>query len=173
MADRLNAGGPLPPSPDDTPSDGDLGAGILFAVAGLAGLVFGRSLTAGSIARMGPGFFPLAISGGLVVVGAVLVGRGLRRTGRGRAPFGWETSAWLLGALAAFALLVGPAGLIAAVAAASLLATAALRRAEAQAGIARPPGRTIVEGLALAAVLAGGSALVFVAGLGLPIRPWP
>ncbi len=172
MADRLNAGGPLPPAPDHT-SDGDLGAGILFALAGLAGLVFGRYLTAGSIARMGPGFFPLAISGGLVLVGAVLVARGLRRPGRGRAPFGWETTAWLLAALAAFALLVGPAGLIAAVAAASLLATTALRRAEVQAGLARPPGRAVIEGLALAAVLAGGSALVFIAGLGLPIRPWP
>lgn len=172
MADRLNAGGPLPPDQNTSPYS-DFGAGILFALAGLGGLVFGRSLSAGSIARMGPGFFPLAVSGGLVVIGAVLVARGLRQRRPDPVPFGWETAAWLIAALAAFALLVDPGGLIAAVAAASLLATTALRRAERQAGIARPLGRTAIEGLALATVLAGGSALVFIAGLGLPIRPWP
>ncbi len=150
----------------------DLGAGIVFALAGLAGLVFGRGLTVGSVARMGPGFFPLTVSGGLVAIGAGLVLRGLRRRS-GRQPFGWETTAWLVAALTAFALLIERAGLTAAVAAASLLATTALRRAEARAGIARSHGAALIEGLALAAILSAGSALVFAAGLGLPLKLWP
>jgi hypothetical protein len=144
----------------------------VFALAGLAGIVVGRGLTVGSIARMGPGFFPLLVSGGLVAIGAGLILRGVRRRSV-RQPFGWETTAWLMAALVAFALLIEDAGLIAAVAAASLLASAALRRAEARAGVARPRRATVVEGLALAAVLSAGSALVFALGLGLPLRLWP
>ncbi len=155
--------------PSDAPSD--LGAGLLFALAGLAGVVFGRGLTLGSVARMGPGFFPLMVSGGLIAIGAGLILRGLRR--RAIRPFGWETAAWLLAALATFALLIERAGLIAAVAGASLLATVALHRAGRRAGVVRSHGAALLEGVALAAVLSAGSALVFALGLGLPLRLWP
>lgn len=152
--------------PSDTHSD--FGAGILFALAGLAGLILARGLTIGSIARMGPGFFPLIVSGGLIVIGGGLILRGLRRHSA-RQPFRWEATVWLLAAPAAFALLVERAGLVPAVAAASLAVSLALYRVDT----GRQAGTALVEGLALAGVLSLGAALVFVLGLGLPLRLWP
>lgn len=157
------------PDPD---THSDLGAGLLFTMAGLAGLVFARGLTVGSVARMGPGFFPLLVSGGLIAIGAALILRGWRRQTI-RRPFGWETTGWLMAALAAFALLIERAGLIAAVAATSLLVSVALRRAETRADIARPAGAAVLDGLVLATILAAGAGLIFAIGLGLPLRLWP
>jgi hypothetical protein len=59
----------------------DLGAGIVFILIGAAGLIFGQDLRFGSAARMGPGFFPYYVSWGIVVIGAIAVGRSFALAG--------------------------------------------------------------------------------------------
>ena len=41
----------------------DFGASIIFILIGVAGLYFGSELSFGSAARMGPGYFPMIVSG--------------------------------------------------------------------------------------------------------------
>lgn len=41
----------------------DFGAAIVFILIGLAGIYFGWDLRTGTAARMGPGYFPLVLSG--------------------------------------------------------------------------------------------------------------
>jgi hypothetical protein len=55
----------------------DLGAGLVFVTIGLAGIIFGQDLAAGSAARMGPGYFPMLLSGLIIAIGLVLAARGL------------------------------------------------------------------------------------------------
>ena len=55
----------------------DFGAGVVFVLLGLAGYYFGSDLAFGTAARMGPGYFPMLLSGLIVVVGAV--GHGARK----------------------------------------------------------------------------------------------
>src|SRR6476660_2241906 len=55
----------------------DLGAGLVFVTIGLAGIVFGQDLAAGAAARMGPGYFPMLLSGLIIAIGLVLAARGL------------------------------------------------------------------------------------------------
>src|ERR1041385_5635473 len=55
----------------------DLGAGLVFVTIGLAAIVFGQDLAVGSAARMGPGYFPMLLSGLIIAIGLVLVARGI------------------------------------------------------------------------------------------------
>ena len=54
----------------------DIGAGLLFVAIGAAGLYFGRDLTYGSSARMGPGFFPIILSWLIIGLGVIVGARG-------------------------------------------------------------------------------------------------
>jgi len=55
----------------------DLGAGIIFCVIGIVGLYFGKDLTYGTAARMGPGYFPMWLSGIILGMGLILCFRSL------------------------------------------------------------------------------------------------
>jgi hypothetical protein len=59
----------------------DLGAGLVFVTIGLAAIVFGQDLAVGSAARMGPGYFPMLLSGFIIAIGLVLAARGLAVNG--------------------------------------------------------------------------------------------
>ena len=47
----------------------DLGAGVVFIVIGIAGILFGQDLAFGSAARMGPGYFPMLLSWLIIAIG--------------------------------------------------------------------------------------------------------
>ena len=55
----------------------DLGAGVMFVLIGLAGYWFGRDLAFGSASRMGPGYFPMLLSGLIMAIRLVVGSRGL------------------------------------------------------------------------------------------------
>ena len=55
----------------------DLGAGLVFMLIGLAGFCFGTDLAFGTAARMGPGYFPVLLSGLIIAIGLVLGLRGV------------------------------------------------------------------------------------------------
>jgi hypothetical protein len=50
----------------------DFGAAAVFVLIGAAGLYFGSELAFGSAARMGPGYFPMILSGLIVGIGIVV-----------------------------------------------------------------------------------------------------
>lgn len=59
----------------------ELAGGCVLVALGLLGLYAGRGLKIGSLAAMGPGFFPLLLSALVLVVGLGLVAAGLLREG--------------------------------------------------------------------------------------------
>jgi len=54
----------------------DFWAGALYVVLGLTTYFLGKDYSLGSAARMGPGYFPMVLSGLLVVIGLIAIGRG-------------------------------------------------------------------------------------------------
>lgn len=89
----------------------DFGAAILLIVIGLAGLWFGRDYEVGTVARMGPGYMPVLLSIGLVILGGIIALRAVTVVGP---PIEWGL--WYPGVLIVvcvllFAMLIESAGL--------------------------------------------------------------
>jgi len=94
----------------------DLGAAVLLLFFGAAGLWFGREYALGTASRMGPGYTPMLLCGGLIIFGLVIglraLGRGKSRTrGPGIEKIGWRTNLLILAAILSFAVLIRTAGL--------------------------------------------------------------
>ena len=97
----------------------DFWSGIMFAAFGVGFVVFARQYDMGTAARMGPAFFPTMLGGLLLLLGAVIAIRGLTaQTKDGRVDrFHFKPLSFVLGAVAAFGLLLRPGGLLVALAA--------------------------------------------------------
>ncbi len=162
-----------PPLTDDDAAQPfeDLVTAVIFILIGVSAFTIALTYPVGTMHRMGPGMFPLLISGLMTVVGiglavqAVLAGRASTSQGLTtqltpsftaiRALF------FVMLALLAFALLVRPAGLFLATSVLAFIST----RAE--------PGRGLLGSIALSLTLSCLSAAIFVYGIGLPIHLWP
>ena len=133
-------------------------AGLLFAAFGALVVALAAPYPAGHMQRMGPGWMPRALGWTLVVLGTGLAVAALLAR-RAEDPPARDTRPLLclLAAVAAFAVLLEPAGLVVAI-----LACVAIAR------LAERPYR-VLETAALAVFLAALCAAVFVGGLGLPI----
>jgi Tripartite tricarboxylate transporter TctB family len=138
------------------PSNRDVWAGLLFLGTGAAALVIAWGYPFGAALRMGPGYFPWVLGGILVVFGAAILVRGLRRGERIES--GWSPRALILVPLsmALFGVLVERAGFVPALVALILGSAAAGREFR------------LGEVLLLTAVLTALSVGVFIFGLGLP-----
>jgi len=97
----------------------DFWSGVMFAAFGLAFMAFSRQYDMGTAARMGPAFFPTMLGGLLLLLGVVILIKGLTaRTEDGHlAPFHFRPLVLVLGSVVAFGLLLRPAGLLVALAA--------------------------------------------------------
>ena len=144
-----------------------------FATAALLGgfatvlLLAGGNLPSGTAARMGPGFIPKAAAIGLLLVSAAIALRGIlamrratRRANDELPPFQWNAAASVSGSILVFALLIQPAGLLAAAAVTVFLTSLS------QVG-------HLPERIALAGGLAAFAGIVFPVALGLPISILP
>ncbi|WP_134724384.1 tripartite tricarboxylate transporter TctB family protein [Paracoccus luteus] len=141
----------------------DLIAGVFLMATGLffgwqaLGLELGTSL------RMGPGYFPLVLSGLLVLIGLLVL---LKAFGREDEPFGliaWRGIMFILPAPVFFGLTVRGLGFVPALFVTTLIASQASMRM-------RP-----LPALGLAVAVTILATLVFSYGLGLPFRrfgPW-
>ena len=143
-------------------SSQDFCTGCAFIAFGAATVVLASEYPLGSAARMGPGYFPTVLGWLLAAIGALVLLKSLTSTGGGSVG---RLNPWLLlrllVAIAAFALLLNPLGLVATTVIVVMLA--------ASAGYEFRLG----EALANAALLALLAYLLFVWGLNQPIPVWP
>lgn len=145
--------------------DRDLCAGVMFLAFGAFFALAARDYSIGTAARMGPGFFPLAVGVLIAGFGLVLTARALaaraRRLPSERASLFPVPLSVLVAGLCAFALLVVDAGLAVAIVVLAIVGARAGSEFRWR------------EAVALSVALAAFSIAAFVHVLGLPLRVWP
>ena len=138
----------------------DFWAGILFIVFGGLALWFGRTYAIGTLNKMGPGFLPVALSIGLLGIGALLVLRALAIDGPAIEKSQMLPQLFILAAIVVFALTIERLGLALAVGAVTITASLANRSMH------------WFETIALAVGLAVLCVVLFVQLLGQPFLIW-
>jgi len=143
----------------------DILSGLIFIGFGLAFGVAAAGYEIGSALRMGPGFFPLMLAGALGLLGVAIVVKGVFAAAADGplGPVPWRGLVLILGAVAFFGATVRGLGL-----GPSLFVTAFL------AALASRHNGPVAAAL-LAAGLTAACLLIFVVGLGAPLRvlgPW-
>ncbi|MBK9245095.1 MAG: tripartite tricarboxylate transporter TctB family protein [Burkholderiales bacterium] len=141
----------------------DFWSGVMFLVVGLAFAGFAQRYDLGAAQRMGPGYFPTVLGGLLAFLGLVIAIKGLAREEPGSdiERFHFGPLAVVLGAVALFALLLRPAGLVAALLV--LIGVSAYASHEFR----------LREVIPLAAFLVVLVLAVFIWGLGMVVPVWP
>jgi fumarate reductase subunit C len=141
----------------------DFWSGVMFLVIGLGFVGFAQDYDMGTAQRMGPGFFPTALGGLLAILGLVVSIVALRSNEPGGEieRFHFGPLLVVLGAVALFALLLRPAGLVAALLV--LIGVSAYASHEFR----------VREVIPLAAFLVVLVLAVFIWGLGLVVPVWP
>jgi hypothetical protein len=136
----------------------DFWAGVIYLALAAVVLWVGRNYSLGSSARMGPGYFPVALGAILALFGVVSVGRSLLRPGEAIAPFAFRPLVLVLGSVALFGLLLDRAGVL--IALPCLIVVSAL---------ASRHSRINVTSVSALVGLVAFCVIVFVKGLGVPM----
>jgi len=139
----------------------DVLCGLLFALVGTAGLWIGRDYPMGTSLRLGTGVFPRILCWGLIGIGGIVLVRGLLTHGPGLGHWAWRPVLLIGAAAVAFALLIEPAGLIAAMIALMVL------------GALAGTGHTLKEFATFAVIMLVMGWGIFIWGLGMPIKVFP
>lgn len=132
-----------------------------LAVVAFGGMIawIGSGYHMGTPSRMGPGYFPVMLGGGLILVGLGLVIETWRSTPDPQI-FPWRAVCALIAGVVAFALLVRSAGLVPAIFALVLIAT-----------LGESPWKP-VGALVIAAAMSVIAVALFLYGLRVPLRPF-
>jgi hypothetical protein len=139
-------------------------AGAIFVAFGLAFAIAAANYDLGSALKMGPGYIPLVLGGVLVLLGAIIVAEGL--FAGASVPIGavpWRGAILLAGGVVFFGATVRGLGLAPALFVAALMSAFASRRTGVVAALLMAVGLTVL------------CILIFVEGLGAPLRlfgPW-
>ena len=136
----------------------DILAGFIYVAIAVGALWIATEYKVGRAGRMGPGYFPNAIAGGLLVLGILSIGRGMLRPGEAAGHLAIKPLALITIALAAFGLLLHRAGFVIALPALLVISAAASQHFRFEPKIA--------AGLVAFAALC---VVVFVKLLGLPM----
>ncbi|MBI1621404.1 tripartite tricarboxylate transporter TctB family protein [Aquamicrobium zhengzhouense] len=137
----------------------DVGAGSIFVAIGLFfGLMTLYGLDIGTARRMGPGYFPIVLSGILIVFGIATILKGMSHPDVERGPLPWRGIPVLLSVPVLFGLLIRPLGIAPVLLITTFVTSFASRRMSLLAAVALSVGLTIF------------CILVFSIGLGLPLR---
>lgn len=142
----------------------DFWAGLIYIGVALLALVVGADYRTGTAGRMGPGYFPKALAGILLVLGLVAVIRGFTLKGGAIGRVMWKPLVLCLLAVVLFGLLITTVGLLGTLPLLVLVSAAASQEF-----------RLDLKATAGLAAITGLCALVFVKGLGVPmplIGPW-
>ncbi|ACP26391.1 hypothetical protein NGR_c26350 [Sinorhizobium fredii NGR234] len=139
-------------------SEKDLGSGLLYLLLGGAGFAIARDYGLGTAGRMGPGYFPTAISALLLLFGAVTLVRALLVEGPVIGAVNWKGLGLVTLSVCLFGALLSGAGLPAALAVLILVAAMASEK------FALGP-----KAIAAMIALVLFCSIVFVKGLGVPM----
>ncbi|TFZ04349.1 tripartite tricarboxylate transporter TctB family protein [Ramlibacter rhizophilus] len=141
----------------------DFAAGVIYIVAGAAFAIGALNYRIGEAARMGPGWFPLAVGILLVLVGIATAVSGLTRGAAVERIRGVHLSTlfWILGSVVLFGLLLQPLGLVGALLVLILVSSKASHEF------------TWLGALLNAAFLIAFSLGVFIWGIDMLIPLWP
>ncbi len=90
----------------------DFWAGALYAAFGLAAILIALDYPIGTTSRMGPGYFPRALGILLIVIGAILMLRGIRETGARIELGSFKPLVVVLGSIALFGLVAPYFGMV-------------------------------------------------------------
>jgi hypothetical protein len=123
----------------------DILAGLIFVAFGLAFTITSLSYELGTPLRMGPGYFPLALGGILVLLGLLIVGKGLIAGAEeqlGSVP--WRALLLIVLAVLFFGLTVRGLGIVPATAVTALLTALASYRTGILAAVAIATGLTVL-----------------------------
>jgi putative tricarboxylic transport membrane protein len=143
-------------------SSKDFYAGVVFVAFGALFALGALSYRMGTAARMGPGYFPLVLGGLLTALGLAVLVRGLAFSRSGAMErLRLKPMLFVLVPIAAFALLLNPAGLIVAVAV--LVVGSSLGSHDFR----------LKESIVNTAALLLLTVAIFVWGLGMQIPLWP
>ena len=138
----------------------DFWAGMLFIAVGIATIAIAAKYPMGTAARMGPGYFPRALGGLLVILGAVSLARGLRKPGE-PVPHWFFRPFITLIAVLVFGKIVDSLGM-------ALSTVLLVLGASAASGEFRPR-EALISGVLLAIVCV----IVFIRLLGITLPIWP
>jgi hypothetical protein len=142
----------------------DVLAGFAFIAFGLAFAVGATSYEIGTALRMGPGYFPLVLGGLLVLLGVLIIVKGLiAGEGDEIGPVPWKAAALITGALVFFGATIRGLGVVPSVFLTALLAGLAGHR----------PG--VVAPIVIAGGLTVTCVIVFIVALQLRlplVGPW-
>lgn len=136
----------------------DFWAGLLYVGLATGFLWFGREYRVGTASRMGPGYFPQVLGWLFFAIGAASIGRSLFVDGGRIGGIAFKPLAIVSVAIAAFALLLQPAGLIFALP--ILVALSAMASSQTVYDL---------KSLLILILLTAFCILVFVKGLGVPM----
>ena len=142
----------------------DFYAGLMFTLFGTAFLWGATRYSMGAAAKMGPGYFPLILGGLLTVLGVIILIQSLvveSADGHLALLVILKPAILVFGSIAAFALLLRPAGLVVAIFEIILVSSFASHEARFK------------ESVISAIVLCIVSLAIFVYGLNLQIPVWP
>ena len=137
----------------------DLGAGAIFIAIGLFfGVTTLLELDVGTARRMGPGYFPIMLSGILIALGLVIAAKSIGHGDDERGPLPWRGLVVLLSVPVIFGVLIRPLGMAPVLALTTFVTSFASRRMSVKAAVLLAIGLTVF------------CVAVFNFGLGLPLR---
>ncbi len=148
----------------------DFNAGLMFIIsgslfliiaAGVPGIASLPGYSMGTAVRMGPAYFPTILGGLTALLGLIVFVRSFFIDGEPPPPTNWRPMVFILGAVVAFAALVGTAGIV--------IATIAIVLLSAFGGHEFYWKEQIVDAVVLTSATVG----IFYYGLGLPFKIWP
>jgi hypothetical protein len=125
----------------------DILAGVIFVAFGLAFAITSLSYELGTPLRMGPGYFPLALGGILVLLGVLIMGKGFISGSGAEEWLGsvpWRALILIVLAVLFFGLTVRGLGLVPATAITTLLTALASYRTSILAALAIAAGLTVL-----------------------------
>jgi hypothetical protein len=139
----------------------DLLSGVLFLALGGFALAYGSRYSLGTAARMGPGYYPLLASSGLVILGLVLVVRSFLSPQDEVGAISVRPLLLILAGTFAFGLLIDRSGFVVA----AVILVFAARFADREFRLA--------EIAVLSFCLVVLMLAIFRYGLGMPLKVWP
>ncbi|MBX3596311.1 MAG: tripartite tricarboxylate transporter TctB family protein [Rhizobiaceae bacterium] len=137
----------------------NLACGALLVAIGMFFAVQSLQMELGTTFRMGPGYFPIVLSGVLILLGVIILVQATRVEGEPLGAIAWRGMAFILPAPILFGLTVRGLGFIPAIFLAALLASFASHK------------MTPLAAFILATSVGIFAYVVFLWGLGLPYRP--